>query len=408
MPSFWTAGEFANVAMPAAVPKPPGPMRKMYFDKRRSNAPLMAVGVAILVALAAVIHHPQQASATRGPIQRLYMPINIDPVELSEKVRAGKFDDVQRLIKTAEEQAGADPRNELNLTYAMSVFAIPDPAIADQLKQWALDAPDSAIAHCARAIALDEAAAHARGQQGGPASSIPSADFLEMEKDLNQAMMEADSARSLDANLMNAYLIAIDAAKMESDSVAMEEASKRAQAKFPLSLQVHTTLIAAMTPKWGGSYDKMDQFAHESQVGVAQNPLLKYLLGFPALEQAKDLQIDEKWDQSIPLLNHAIEEGGDWAPFYTARGKAFYQLKKYDQASADFQIANDLLPDRAENLELMAMTSHFLDKPNDALGFCNRYLKIGESDKEVADVREWAIGKILPQSASEASPSTNR
>jgi tetratricopeptide (TPR) repeat protein len=325
------------------------------------------------------------------------MPINIDPVVLAEKLRAGKFDVVQTAIRTAEAAANADPRSELNLTYAMSVFAIPDPAIADQLKQWAADSPDSAIAHCGRAIALDQAAMHARGHEGGPASSIPSDDFLEMEKDLNQAMMEADSARSLDPNLMNAYLIAIDAAKMETDPVAMEEASKRALNKFPLSLQVHLTLIASMAPRWGGSYDAMDKFANESQAGVAQNPLLKYLLGFPALEQAKDLQLDEKWDQTIPLLNHAIEVGGDWAPFYTARGKSLYALKRYDDAFADFQTANDLLPDEADNLAMMALTSHFLNKPQDALGFANRYLKIGESDKEVADVREWAVAKVLQQ-----------
>ncbi len=40
--------------------------------------------------------------------------------------------------------------------------------------------------------------------------------------------MEADSARALDPDLMNAYLTAINAAKMESDPVAMEDASKRA------------------------------------------------------------------------------------------------------------------------------------------------------------------------------------
>ena len=389
-----TAGEFAILAMPAPS-KPPAPKRNVYYVARRSNAPLMAVGIALLVALAAVIHHPQQASATRGPVQRLYMPISIDPVDLAEKLRAGKFDVVQTAIKTAEAAANADPRSELNLTYAMSVFAIPDSAIADQLKQWAADSPESAIAHCARAIALDQAAAHARGHEGGPATSIPSDDFLEMEKDLNQAVMEADSARALDPNLMNAYLIAIDAAKMETDPVAMEEASKRALNKFPLSLQVHLTLIASMAPRWGGSYDAMDKFANESQVGVAQNPLLKYLLGFPALEQAKDLQIEEKWEPTIPILNHAIEVGGDWAPFYTARGKSLYALKKYGEAFADFQTANDLLPDEADNLEMMALTSHFLNKPQDALGFANRYLKIGESDKEVADVREWAVAKVL-------------
>ena len=398
-----TAGEIATLATPAPS-RPSVPPRKVYYDKRRSNAPLMVVGVAVLVALAAVVHHPQQAAATRGPIQRLYMPITIDPVELSEKVRAGQFADVEAIIKNAETLANADPRSELNLTYAMSVFAIPDPALADQLKHWAMDAPNSALAHCARAIALDQAAAQARGHEGGPASGIPSDDFLEMEKDLSQAVTEADSARTLDPKLMNAYLIAIDAAKMESDPVAMEEASKRALAKFPLSLQVHESLIASMAPKWGGSYDAMDKFAHESQAGVMQNPMLKYLLGFPSLEQARDLQVEEKWDQTITVLNHAIEVGGDYAPFYTARGKSFYALKKYTEAYADFSTANDLMPDRADNLELMALTTHFLDKPNDALGFSNRYLKLGEPDKEVTDVREWAIAKILPQSASEASP----
>ena len=283
----------------------------------------------------------------------------------------------------------------MNLVYAFSAFALPDPAIADQLRKWAADSPDSAIAHCARAVALERAAAQARGHEGGPSSSIRPDDFMEMEKDLNQGVMEADSARALDPNLMNAYLTAINAAKMESDPVAMEEASKRALGKFPLSFQIRRALIIGMAPRWGGSYDAMDKFANESQARVAQNPMLKYLLGFPSMEQAKDLQLDEKWAQTIPLLNHAIEVGGDYAAFYAARGKSSYALKQYDEAFADFQCANDLLPDDAQNLEMLALTSHFLNKPNDALGFANRSLKLGASDTDIVDVREWAVAKIL-------------
>lgn len=380
--------------MPA--PQKPGNTRKTYYA-RRSNAPLMAVGVAILVALATLVHHPQQASATRGPVQRLYAPITVDPVGVVDKLAAGKFGSLQTDIKAYETAANADPRVELNLMYAFSAFAQPDPAIADQIKKWAADSPDSAIAHCARAVALEQAAAHARGHEGGPSSSIPSNDFVEMEKDLSQATMEADSARALDPNLINAYLIAIDAAKMESDPVAMEEASKRALGKFPLSFQIRRGLIVGMAPRWGGSYDAMDRFANESQAQVSQNPMLKYLLGFPSMEQAKDLQVDEKWEQTIPLLNHAIEVGGDYAAFYITRGKSLYALKKYQDAMADFQCANDLMPDDPQNLEMLSLTSHLLDKPSDALGFANRYLKLGESDKDIADVREWAIAKVLKQ-----------
>ena len=372
-------------------------MRRPYYPPRRSNAPLMAVGVAILIALAVVVHHPRRTSATRGPVQRLYTQITVDPVGIVEKLKADKFAAIETEIKAYQTAANADPRGEINLAYAFSAFALPDPAIADQLKKWAANSPDSAIAHCARAMSLEQEAAHARGHEGGPASGISSDGFVEMEKELNQATMEADSARALDPNLMDAYLIAIDAAKMESDSVAMDDASKRALAKFPLSFVIRRSLIAGMTPRWGGSYDAMDKFANESQVRVAQNPMLKYLLGFPLLEQAKDIQLEEKWEPSITLLNQAIEAGGDYPAFYTARGRSFYQLKKYDDAFADFQCANDLMPDDAENLEMLALTSHLLNKPNDALGFSNRYLKLGESDKDIADVHDWAIAKILKQ-----------
>ena len=125
----------------------------------------------------------------------------------------------------------------MNLVYAFNAFALPDPTIPDQVKKWAADSPDSAIAHCARAVVLEREAARARGHDGGPSSSIQPADFVEMEKALNQATMEADSARTLDPTLMNAYLIAIIAAKMESDPVAMEDASKRALGKFSAELR---------------------------------------------------------------------------------------------------------------------------------------------------------------------------
>jgi tetratricopeptide (TPR) repeat protein len=357
----------------------------------------MVVGVAVLIAIALFAHHSRQTTASRGPVQRLYIPITVDPVAIVDNLKAGNFTQLQTQIKTYQDAANADPRAEMNLTYAFSSFALPDPEIADALKKWSAASPDSAIAHCARAVALERAALHARGHEGGPTSSIQPTAFVEMEKALNQATMEADSARALDPNLMTAYLPAISAAMMESDPVAMEEPSKRALEKFPLSFQVRRTLIVGMAPRWGGSYDAMDKFANESQARVGQNPMLKFLLGFPAMEQARDLQAQEKWDQTIPLLNHAIEVGGDYAPFYTARGKSLYELKKYDEALADFQCANDLMPDDAQNLEMLALTSQFLNKPNDALGFANRYLKVGESDKGIADVHEWALAKIYKQ-----------
>jgi tetratricopeptide (TPR) repeat protein len=377
-----------------AVPKP-APVRKTYYRPRRSNAPLLAVGVAVLVALAVVVHHPNQARATRSPVQRLYTAVTVDPVGIVEEIKVGEFAEVEAQIKSYQTAATLEPRAEMNLAYAFNAFALPDPAISEQLRKWAANSPESAIAHCARAVVLEQDAALARGHEGGPTSSIPSDHFMEMEKDLSQAIMEADSARSLDPGLSNAYLPAIDAAKMEADPVAMEEASKRALDKFPASFQIRRALIIGMEPRWGGSYDTMDKFANESQANVAQNPALRFLLGFPAMAQARDLQADEKWEESIPLLDHAIEVGGDYAPFYTCRGNSYYNLKKYDDALADLRSANELLPDNADTLETLALTAHFLRKPSDALEYSNRYLKLGLPDKDIAEVRDWAVAQVL-------------
>ena len=49
----------------------------------------------------------------------------------------------------------------------------------------------------------------------------------------------------------------------------------------------------------------------------------------------------------------------------------------------------------AQNLEMLALTAHSLNQPNDTLGFANRYLKLGEPDKNIDDVREWAVAQIL-------------
>ncbi len=380
-----------------ALPKS-GPVRRNYHPPKKSafsTAQLIGIGAAVLVVVAVIAHHPQQARATRGPVERLYSPLQVDSLTVLEKLKAGNFSALEAQFKDFESTAATDPRAEMNLTYAFGVFALPDPEISGKVRQWVSQFPESAIAHCARSIVLEQIAAKARGHEGGSTTSIPLEHFKDMETALNRTVTEAESARAFDPNLVTAWIPSIDAAKMESDTTTMDELSRESLAKFPTSFQLRRAIIIAMEPRWGGSYDAMDKFAHESQAYVAQNPTLRYLLGFTAMEQARELQDDGKWAAAIPLLNKAIEVGGDYPSFYTYRANSFYNLKRYDDALADLLCANDLMPDTPENLDMLALTSHVLNKPSDALEYSNLYMKLGESDKEVADVHDWAVAQVL-------------
>jgi tetratricopeptide (TPR) repeat protein len=379
-----------------ALPKP-GPVRRNYQPQKKpgfSPAQLIGIGAAVLVVIAFIAHRPQQARATRGPVERLYAPLSIDNLSTLEKLKAAKFSALDAQIKDFESQAASDPRAEMNLTYVFSVFAISDPEIAEKTEQWVRQSPDSAPAHLARAIVAEQDAIHARGRDGGKATDLPQKNYDDMQLALNRSTTEAESARALDPNLISARVPLLDAARMGQDPPDISLVTDGTLGKFPASFEIRRATIIGMEPRWGGSYDAMDKFAHESQAYVAQNPMLRYLLGFAAMDQARVLQAEGKWEAAIPLLNKAIEVGGDYPAFYTLRGTSFYHLKQYDDARADFLCANDLMPDVPENLDMLALTSQALDNPSDALQFSNLYLKLGESDKEVAYVNKWASAHV--------------
>ena len=372
------------------------PKRKVMVPKRSfPKAPLLVVLVAIPVVVAVLTHHPNAARATRGPVQRLYAPISVDQPGILAKLKAGQFDAVEAMLKSLQAAALKDPREEMNLMTAYGAFASSDSAVADKLREWARKSTDSASAHCARAMCLMGAAAQARGHDGGAASSLPPENFTEMEKALNQGVAEADSARHLDPNLVVAYLPAINAARMETDDVALDQAAHTALGRFPASFAVREAIIDAYAPKWGGSYPKMEKFGLESQVYLAQNPMMRFLAGFCLMAQASDREDDGDWNGAIPLLNQAIEQGGDYPRFYRLRGKAYYNLKMYDDAMGDFHRADDLMPKDPRTLEMLALSAKGLGNPKDALGFANQYLRYRQADDQIAQVHEWAVNEIL-------------
>ena len=378
------------------MPMPPKrrvvvPRAKRSFPK----APLLILLVAIPVVVGVLTHHPGAARATRGPVQHLYAPISVDQPAIIAKLKAGQFDAVAATLKSLQASALKDPREEMNLTTAYAAFASSDSAVGDKLRQWAMKSTDSAIAHCARAMYLIGAATQARGHDGGAASSLPPENFTEMEKDLNQAVAEGDSARHLDPNLVLAYLPAINAARMETDDVALDQAAKIALGRFPASFAVREAIMEGYAPKWGGSYPKMEKFGLESQVYVSQNPVLRFLAGFCSMAQASDREDNGDWNGAVSLLNQAVEQGGDYPSFYSLRGKAYYNLKMYDEAMEDFQRAEDLMPKDPPTLEMLALTAKGLDKPKDALGFANQYLEYRPSDDQIAQVHDWAVQQVM-------------
>ncbi len=382
-----------------ALPKP-GPVRRNYQPQKKSGfstAQLIGVGAAVLVVIAFIAHRPQRARATRGPVERLYAPLSIDNLSTLEKLKSGEFRALDAQIKDFESAAASDPRAEMNLTDMFSVFALGDPQVAEKVQQWVRQSPDSAAAHLARAIVAEQEAIQARGRDGGKSTDLPQRNYDDMQVALNRSTTEAESARALDPNLVSARIPLIDAARMGQDPPDISLVSDGTLGKFPASFEIRRAMIIAMEPRWGGSYDAMDKFAHESQAYIAQNPMLRYLLGFVAMDQARELQAQGKWEAAIPLLNKAIEVGGDYPDFYTLRGTSFYNLKQYDDARADFLCANDLMPDIPENLDLLARIAQALNKPSDALQYSSLYLKLGESDREVASINKWARSQVLKQ-----------
>jgi hypothetical protein len=191
----------------------------------------------------------------------------VDGPALRSLLEHGRYADLTRYLEEFQREFEADPTKELWPIRAVESFASAAPELLPKLDAWVAATPTSFAPHAARGGYWAEVAATRRGIKW--ARETPEENFRGMRdaavfarKDLEQALLHAPK-------LVAALRLQVTLATPTSDDSLADAALGQAEKVCPTCFSVRSKYVMGLEPRWGGSYQKMEDFA--ARVPVAAN-----------------------------------------------------------------------------------------------------------------------------------------
>jgi tetratricopeptide (TPR) repeat protein len=136
--------------------------------------------------------------------------------------------------------------------------------------------------------------------------------------------------------------------KADSETqIAAKEYLSLALELCPACFEVRRQYMVGLEPRWGGSYQEMQQFASQSQQMAGVNPQLRLLQGVPYYDQSNSACSDGRDTEAVELGTKALSYGEYWR-FYYQRAMALRCSKRYQDALRDLDRAIALRPTKAD------------------------------------------------------------
>ena len=379
-----------------AAPPARGPRITTRLRSRSREFLRDAVVVAVLVIGGLVARHyyqkpPSLPRATRGPIKRVFPLFTSDKTAILELLRERRFDDLDLLFDDYHRKATENPVLGANEDHAYDSFTVPDSRVELLINDWIAASPRSYAAQMAMSNYQSEIANNAYfdnwdGVSGNSGSEV-------MRKSAARGIEHARAALALKPDLAIAYgTLIFDNAILDRLDQARKLGDEGLK-KMPASYPIRSAYIYALSPIFKGSYREMNEFAERSQAFRARNPLMQTLLGAVDVDTARTLLDKGSYRGALDAVNRALEAGGDDPHSYFMRGEIYYAVGMYNEALADLQRANELVPQIADYLRMMAYTYYQLDRPREALAAIESFSNLGEPDHNILAIRDWASAK---------------
>ena len=327
-------------------------------------------------------------TSVRGPLKILTPPFTANKAELIQDLRDRKFQALDAKLNSYQQSFEANILEEANLAVAFDAFAFADPALGPILDDWVKLEPMSYPAHLARAKYRAELGWQARGNRY--ANETSEQQMNEMVSRLSEAAAEAVTAIKLNSKSSIAYALLLDVAKAEGDDKSLDHVYSVGIASVPLSYSIRVSAMEALEPRWGGSYAMMTSLANDAQKSVSKNPRLASLKGFADVDRGNVAWSAGDQKGAIRLFDQALDEGGDFALGYSARGNFYVGIRQDNQALDDLNRANLIRPQNPETIAYIAYAYYGLDRPKDVLAMIQQYRQIAQPGPYMLKVEQWA------------------
>lgn len=260
-------------------------------------------------------------------------------LKLRSLLEQRKFKELNRVLELFRRQVETDIVQEEKLFTAYSAFDIASPEYETIISEWIQLYPGSYQPYLARSTLYVAMGWHARGNKW--ANKTKKNQFTIMRRFFAKARSDIEQTLSIDLELLPAYGLLIQMAKADKKNSKEFSYFSDAIRISPATYEVRRILLWGLTPRWGGSFDKMKSVIKDAQSYLPMNPRLAKLQGAVFEEIGKIKTGKKAYGPAIEALTQSIELS-ETPGAYSKRGLAHSFQQQYELALADHSRAIEL------------------------------------------------------------------
>ena len=277
-----------------------------------------------------------------------------------------------------------DVRNEDNLIAAYEAFSTTEDYYEALLNEWVKIYPSAYQPYLARGFYFMKLGWKSRG--GKFAKDTTEEQLEGMRKYFSKASQDIESALKIKQDHVIPYYLLINIYKtrgIDSLDVIIEKALEQC----PGSFRIRSAYLVSITPRWGGTYEKMDLFAKNSQKYSIINPKVKVLNGYVFFDQGSMEVQAKNYGVALDLLNKALSFG-DLAMFYDSRAEIYRRLGKTDEALKDTNASIELISQNAKSFYRRSRIHAKKDMFREALKDIEIAAQLDPNDEDIIELKK--------------------
>ena len=239
--------------------------------------------------LVACLAQGAQAASCDMAARRL---ATMDGVNRAKLLQGGNFAKLDKEMDALMQQTGKSGRTDADMLGDLMMVHQLSGREIKLLRAWASDQPQSFLAQLALGIAYTESAGFYRGQ--GSAANTSRNQLDNMKKLYQSADEPLQKALQLNPKSALPYTGFMAAAAMGASTGTTVQAYLQAANKAdPKNLAARLTAMAYLSPRWGGSFELVDEVVKQAQSALPADQF-KYLQYRAVMEKASDFEVIEK------------------------------------------------------------------------------------------------------------------
>ena len=302
------------------------------------------------------------------------------------------FNELSRVLEGYQQATLKDIATEGVLFTTYDAFELADPKYDSILRAWVKSKPNDYQSHLALGVYYSHLGWESRGSDW--ASETEDKQFSSMKDFFTEAKSSYEKAKSINSKAMVVYAKLIGLAKAQSDMGDKHAIVREALKVNNKTYKVRQHYLWSIEPRWGGSFDVMQEFVDEAKQYAKHNPKLASLEGMIYGAAARNAVTMKKYSVAETLFTKALEFGENDIVLKN-RGKSQYRQKDYEGAIEDLSAAIAINPEDHEYYYWRSKAYYKLKDYQAAKADILKAFRLNAFDENVTSCKESIAAKIV-------------